>query len=115
LRCIFFFLLFNSLNGLNMTYITIFIIVFFSHDTSITLYEKTRHNFNLHQQYTQQWLSGEKGYTSPEIIIKSEPGTQKKIRHRFDPEPFALLAVWLNSVNLAELDDGSGNPVGYRT
>jgi hypothetical protein len=96
-----------------MTYITIFKKIFFTRYLNYFI-RKTRHIFDLHQQYTQQWLSGEKGYTSPKIIIKSETRNTEKIRHRFDPEPFALLVVWLNSVILAELDDGSGNPVGYR-
>jgi hypothetical protein len=65
--------------------------------------KKEKHDtfFNLHQQYSQQKVSGEKGYTSPETKIKSETGTQIN-RHCFDPDPFALLAVRPNSVDLAE-------------
>jgi hypothetical protein len=40
LSLIFFFFLFNSLNGLNMTYITGFLTFFFFNDTTVIIYKK---------------------------------------------------------------------------
>jgi hypothetical protein len=57
-------------------------------------------------------LSDEKGYTSPEII-KSETGHENSAWVRsVTIRPAGDLALFNI---LAELDDGSGNPVGYRT
>jgi hypothetical protein len=83
-----------------MTYITI-VKNFFSYGTLLLTEKNTTHFLTFTNNITQQKVSGEKGYTSPETNIKSEIGTQI-IRHRFDPDPFALLALRPNSVDLAE-------------